>query len=1045
MTSSEPLIPIIRAITALAALLAWYEFGRHRGSLRRNIALLATTMVGMVWYSTTRLIEVPFWLHAIGILSFGVHPYLLIRLIHRFRSIPILFQQITFFGAIYALVVVLATITTPLPAQATTIVWIYFVLSETILCTLALISAQRQHSMIRWRFRLVAFGATLFNVLLFILVSTRLLPVLWVSTVQLAFIPLLIVAVFVAFWTGLRPPHWLRQGWIMTEAHGFFAKIVAPSLRQKVTGLSDVLLHAAEKSVDGHPVLALWQEPRESYQLYSRLPNTPTNTLLLAPPHQEVWYAGKAVYIETLKSDWDPHFLRLAQHVHATSAYVVPLATPNRQYGVLFFFLNTKPYFPTDELNLLTLLCEQSASVLEIHQLMESQHSLVQNLHIHSQRSQRLNKIMEAISHASLDHNAILIATTRELSEQIGDGCAIHLIKEGQPEMDLAATFHTNPAKRSEIHHRIAAIPARFDEGIPATILKSQKPFILNYATIHEGVQDAFASYLPLIQQLNIHSSLHLPLTTGGQVLGLLNLFRDTTHHPYSYDELRVVETIADRVALALENATLFQKVQSELEERSRAEKALRESESRFASILSMAPDAIISIDNYQRIINFNRGAEQIFGYEAKEVLGQPLQFLFSEDSQHQKDILRRIHFAATDALKSMPPQTDPTLYWRRNNGSLFPGEVTLSRLKLGGRMIRTLMLRDVTHRLRIEQETRKKTQILATMYATTLTLMDRMHVSDSLETILRRAGQLLETEDGYVALRSSDGNGMEIRIGVGEFANSIGYPVQKGVGLSGTVWESGELLHIKDYTLWEHRAAPPVEGIRATIGIPLLAEHEVVGILALAHFDPTHHFDEEDVELLNLSAPLASIALYNAQLFAEVERLAKTDDLTGLLNRRAFFERAAVAFRQARQSKQPLAAIMVDIDHFKRVNDTFGHTQGDEVLRWIGRECQKLLRSPDVLARYGGEEFALLLPNTTQEAAQRLAEQIRTHIAYHPIEMDRQSLRISLSLGVAAISTDMKDVNDLLNLADSRLYGAKAQGRNQVVGAGYPHPTYAR
>jgi diguanylate cyclase (GGDEF)-like protein/PAS domain S-box-containing protein len=1042
MNLTEPIIPIIRAIAGIAALLAWYEFGRNRGVLRRNTAFLALAMLGMVWFVTSPLTTTPLWLQAIGILSFGSHPLILVRLFHRFQKIPGFIQQIALLGTVYALAISILSIFIPLSPLAIYALWLYFILFESFICISALITSHRRRGMIRWRYRLVAVGASFFNFLLLLIITNEALPYSWIGVAQLALLPLLMVTVVVAYWAGLHPPRWLRQAWSMTEVSGFFDKMVAPSVRQKTTGLVDVLLSASEKSIEGTPVLALWQTNHERFQLHTRLPRTATETLNLTVPLYDAWQSNSPTYFDTIEAEWDGAFRQLAESQRARAGYVVPIATPHQKYGLLIIFLPKIHYFPSDDLNLLTYLCAQSASLLEIHQLMESQQTLVQNLHIHSQRNQRLNKIMESVSHASLDGNAILIAATRELSEQIGDGCVIHLLDNTQNILELAASYHTNATKRNEIHQHLVQMQPQSDEGIPATVLSTRKPLLVNYESEPGGT----GVHRPLATLLNIHSSVHLPLSTGEQVLGLLHLFRDQTSTPYSYEDLRIVETVADRVALALENATLFKKVQTELEERSRAEKALRESESRFASILSMAPDAVISIDSYQRIVNFNRGAEQIFGYEAKDVLGQPVQFLFSDEPSHQRDILRRLQSPNTGPLEKPSHDGEPMLYWRRQDGSRFPGEITLSRLKLGGRLIRTLMLRDVTVRLRTEQETRRKTQILATMYATTLTLMDRLHVADSLETILRRAGQLLETEHGYVALLVPEGNHMEIKIGIGGFHNSIGNTIQLGVGISGLVWQTRELLFVNDYEVWEHRVEKNgVEGIHAGICIPLFAEHEVVGVLGLAHFEPNHTFDEQDIELLNLFAPLASIALYNAQLFAEVERLAKTDDLTGLLNRRAFFERADIAFQQARTERQPLAAIMLDIDHFKRVNDTFGHTKGDEVLRWIARECQKLLRSPDVLARYGGEEFALLLPNTTQEEAQRLAEQIRTHIAYHPLTMDRQSVRLSLSLGVAAIGKEMRDVNDLLNLADSRLYGAKAQGRNQVVGSGYPHPMYVR
>ena len=190
--------------------------------------------------------------------------------------------------------------------------------------------------------------------------------------------------------------------------------------------------------------------------------------------------------------------------------------------------------------------------------------------------------------------------------------------------------------------------------------------------------------------------------------------------------------------------------------------------------------------------------------------MGQHVRLLFSDDPLHQQHLQRRLTGPSNGPLEPRSHEEASVLYWRRKNGSHFPGEITLSRVKIGGRFIRTLMLRDITHRLLTEQEARKKTQILATMYATTLTLMDRLHVASSLETILRRAGQLLETENGFVGLLGPDGSSMEIKIGVGGFLNSIGYRIEPGNGISGMAWKAGELLYVNDYDQLEHRVAKP-------------------------------------------------------------------------------------------------------------------------------------------------------------------------------------------------------------------------------------------
>ena len=159
--------------------------------------------------------------------------------------------------------------------------------------------------------------------------------------------------------------------------------------------------------------------------------------------------------------------------------------------------------------------------------------------------------------------------------------------------------------------------------------------------------------------------------------------------------------------------------------------------------------------------------------------------------------------------------------------------------------------------------------------------------------------------------------------------------------------------------------------------------------------------------------------------------RAAQTDELTGLMNRRAFFEHAQVLYAQCRHNQQPLCALMMDMDHFKQINDTYGHQAGDQVLRQIGGVISASFRKADVYGRLGGEEFAVLLPNTSLETARNIAEDLIKAIAGLAAEPVKG---LSASLGVAFTHAVDEDLHGLMNTADKALYRAKALGRNQVA-----------
>ncbi len=165
----------------------------------------------------------------------------------------------------------------------------------------------------------------------------------------------------------------------------------------------------------------------------------------------------------------------------------------------------------------------------------------------------------------------------------------------------------------------------------------------------------------------------------------------------------------------------------------------------------------------------------------------------------------------------------------------------------------------------------------------------------------------------------------------------------------------------------------------------------------------------------------------------ARAEALAWTDELTGLDNRRAFFHLGRQACRQSARSQRAVSVIMLDIDHFKEINDTYGHSAGDRVLQKVAETLRPLVRDADVLARIGGEEFALLLPETEIAAAEAVAERLRQALESVVIEWEGSALRCTASLGVACCLAGDASLDTLLTEADHALYAAKQQGRNRV------------
>jgi len=230
--------------------------------------------------------------------------------------------------------------------------------------------------------------------------------------------------------------------------------------------------------------------------------------------------------------------------------------------------------------------------------------------------------------------------------------------------------------------------------------------------------------------------------------------------------------------------------------------------------------------------------------------------------------------------------------------------------------------------------------------------------------------------------------------------------------------------------------SAPPLGAVaagRAWMAIPLRVRETAAGLLLLTSDQPAG-YGPAQADLAGVLANQGMTAYDNARLFTHAEQLATTDALTGLANRRHFFTTALRGLALAHRQRSELAAVMLDIDHFKQVNDVHGHHVGDQVIQAVARRLAHVARATDILGRYGGEEFALILPDIGIEGAAILAERLRAAIADRPIDTDAGPLTVTISVGVAQQTAEHTDVETLLSVADAALYRAKRAGRNQVV-----------
>ena len=266
------------------------------------------------------------------------------------------------------------------------------------------------------------------------------------------------------------------------------------------------------------------------------------------------------------------------------------------------------------------------------------------------------------------------------------------------------------------------------------------------------------------------------------------------------------------------------------------------------------------------------------------------------------------------------------------------------------------------------------------------------------------------------------------------------GNRLKPGEGAAGVAVARDEVVHVPgDATL-----SPSEPMADAAVAIPLRRGNHAIGVLALYGRGPAETFSADDVHLLQSLMHQAETAIENTFLYEEATRLSITDGLTGLWNRRLFDLRISEELQRAIRFQEPFGLMLVDLDHFKNVNDRYGHQAGDAVLVELARRLSDATREVDVVTRFGGEEFALILPKTPVQGTLRLAEKVREVVSNEPFVAGNASIPVTVSVGAAGYPDHGLSTADLLSAADAALYRAKENGRNRVEEAesgGRPTP----
>jgi diguanylate cyclase (GGDEF)-like protein len=252
--------------------------------------------------------------------------------------------------------------------------------------------------------------------------------------------------------------------------------------------------------------------------------------------------------------------------------------------------------------------------------------------------------------------------------------------------------------------------------------------------------------------------------------------------------------------------------------------------------------------------------------------------------------------------------------------------------------------------------------------------------------------------------------------------------------GLTETVAREGKIIIVRDMRTHPLYKNAPSDWIGSIIGIPLKMGEQVVGVMNLSR-NKTGGFSAAELRLLHMLANQAAVAISNARLHQSISKKAYTDTITGLANRRALDEHLESEVLNAYRTNSTFAVIMMDLDGFKHVNDTFGHEVGDQVLRVVFNVIAAGIRSSDFIARYGGDEITLILTKSQLQAARLVTEKILENLASFVYRApDGRTIKLGVSGGIAMYPNHGRSGPELLRAADAALYEAKKHSRGTIL-----------
>ena len=483
-----------------------------------------------------------------------------------------------------------------------------------------------------------------------------------------------------------------------------------------------------------------------------------------------------------------------------------------------------------------------------------------------------------------------------------------------------------------------------------------------------------------------------------------------------------------------------LRKNQAELEaSRERCEEALASERNLLQTLINLMPGRIFAKDKECRFtLNNNAHLNALGAHSQSEAIGKT-------DHDFKPASFADRHLA--DDLKVM--ENDEPIYEYNEPTHLASGEtgtLLVSKVPLhnsAGEVIGLVgMSRDITERMRAEESIRRSVEIQTVLREIAETAALSSSLDELCRAVHRLVGRVLPSDNFNIVLLNETVDSRATN----DNPDSTGAVPQRKTAASYMteyVMLQRRAMYVTSAEFGRLREAGDIDSqsaeIKEWLGAPLIdSQGKVFGAVTLYSLSEKQLFQQADIEVLSVIAAQVSLAVVCKQLEEELRRQATTDGLTGLLNRRHFLARADEELQRVHRYGGTCALLMVDLDNFKLVNDSFGHAAGDTVLQQFTAICKGVTRGTDLLGRVGGDEFAVFLQETGISEAGQIAERLRQVIQNTVFGKEAEhQISLSVSIGVAEYQNKKESFSELMMRTDKAMYRAKSEGRNRVVGDG--------